>query len=205
MRRVLQNLVSNAIKYTTAGKVLVGVRRRGGKLSVQVRDTGPGIPKGKRALIFKEFQRLEETAHSVRGLGLGLAIVERIGKVLDHGIELQSVPGRGSMFCGRTAAGGGAAAADARPIAAAPTAGRIAGLRVLCIDNEPDVLNGMQALLEGWGCTALMAQNAARGHRAAARDRREGRTSSWPTTISTAAPGSRRWRRCAPPPRRTRR
>ena len=93
LRRVLQNLVSNAIKYTAKGKVLVGVRRHGNKLSVQVGDTGPGIPKGKRSLIFKEFERLEETAHSVRGLGLGLAIVERIGKVLDHAIDMRSVLG----------------------------------------------------------------------------------------------------------------
>ena len=66
LRRVLQNLLSNAIKYTASGKVLLGVRRQGAKLSVQVHDTGPGIPMAKRALVFKEFQRLEETAHSVR-------------------------------------------------------------------------------------------------------------------------------------------
>src|SRR5262245_22660997 len=98
LRRVVQNLLSNAIKYTTTGRVLLGVRRRGTKLSIEVHDTGPGIPSSKRSLIFKEFQRLEETAHTVRGLGLGLAIVERIGKVLNHPIELKSTPGEGSMF-----------------------------------------------------------------------------------------------------------
>ncbi len=81
----------------------------------EVRDTGPGIPKGKRSLIFKEFERLEETAHSVRGLGLGLAIVERIGKVLGHAIDMQSVPGRGSMFSVELPQ------ADARPAADAVT------------------------------------------------------------------------------------
>jgi len=160
LRRVLQNLVSNAIKYTTKGKVLVGVRRHGNRLTVEVRDTGPGIPKGKRSLIFKEFERLEETAHSVRGLGLGLAIVERIGKVLGHAIDMQSVPGRGSMFSVELPQADARPAADAVTIST-PTAGRIAGLRVLCVDNEPDVLNGMQALLEGWGCIAMVAQNAA--------------------------------------------
>jgi Na+/proline symporter/signal transduction histidine kinase len=159
LRRVLQNLVSNAIKYTTSGKVLVGVRRRGDRLSVQVRDTGPGIPKGKRSLIFKEFHRLEETAHSVRGLGLGLAIVERIGKVLGHGIDLQSVPGRGSMFAVELPQAEPAPETD-MAIAAPPTGGRIAGLQVLCIDNEPDVLRGMQTLLDGWSCNTLTAQNA---------------------------------------------
>jgi CheY-like chemotaxis protein len=159
LRRLMQNLVSNAIKYTATGKVLVGVRRRGAKLSVQVRDTGPGIPTTKRSLIFKEFQRLEETAHSVRGLGLGLAIVERIGKVLSHPIELQSASGRGSMFAVELPAAAPRAVEQASA-AAAPTAGRMTGLVVLCIDNEPDVLNALKALLEGWGCTALVAQNA---------------------------------------------
>ena len=82
LRRLLQNLLSNAIKYTAAGKVVLGVRRRGDRLAILVCDTGPGIPKSKRTMIFKEFQRLEETANAVRGLGLGLSIVERIGKVL---------------------------------------------------------------------------------------------------------------------------
>jgi CheY-like chemotaxis protein len=160
LRRVLQNLVSNAIKYTATGKVLVGVRRHGNKLTIEVCDTGPGIPTGKRSLIFKEFERLEETAHSVRGLGLGLAIVERIGKVLGHAIDMQSVPGRGSTFTVELSQAEARPAADTTAIAT-PTAGRIAGLKVLCIDNEPDVLNGMQALLEGWGCIAMTAQNAA--------------------------------------------
>src|SRR5262249_167555 len=90
LRRMLQNLVSNAIKYTPSGRVLVGVRRMGGRLSIQVHDTGPGIPVSKRSLIFKEFQRLEGTAHAVRGLGLGLAIVARIGEMLAHPIGRRS-------------------------------------------------------------------------------------------------------------------
>jgi Na+/proline symporter/signal transduction histidine kinase len=160
LRRMLQNLVSNAIKYTATGRVLLGVRRRGAKLSVQVHDTGPGIPVAKRSLIFKEFQRLEETAHSVRGLGLGLAIVERIGKVLNHRIELDSVPGRGSLFAVELPRAEAQHAAEAG--AAAPlTAGQMQGLCVLCIDNEPDALEALRVLLEGWGCTVLAAQSGA--------------------------------------------
>lgn len=159
LRRVLQNLVSNAIKYTAVGKILVGVRRRGSMICIEVRDTGPGIHESNRSLIFKEFQRLEETAHAVRGLGLGLAIVERIGKVLGHTIDMQSVPGRGSMFSVELPRAEAQPAADAGTVVV-PTGGRIAGLKVLCIDNEPDVLNGMQTLLEGWGCIALTAQSA---------------------------------------------
>jgi len=160
LRRLLQNFVSNAIKYTTTGKVLLGVRRRRDRLAILVCDTGPGIPKSKRTVIFKEFQRLEETASTVRGLGLGLSIVERIGKVLSHPIGLQSVPGRGSAFSVELPW------AEARPAAepgtiVAPSVGRMAGLAVLCIDNEPAVLRGMQTLLEGWGCSVVIAQDAA--------------------------------------------
>ena len=136
------------------------MRRDGPRLSIQVHDTGPGIPITKRSLIFKEFQRLEETAQSVRGLGLGLAIVERIGKVLGHAIELHSVPGQGSLFA--------VVLPRAEPrhtapssVAVAPAAGHLAGLNVLCIENEPDVLNALCILLEGWGCTAIAAVNAA--------------------------------------------
>jgi Na+/proline symporter/signal transduction histidine kinase/ActR/RegA family two-component response regulator len=160
LRRMLQNLVSNAIKYTGSGRVLLGVRRIGDRLSIQVHDTGPGIPITKRSLIFKEFQRLEETAHSVRGLGLGLAIVERIGKVLEHPIALQSATGGGSLFA--------VALPRAEPqsiaqtgIAMAPTLGQLSGLSVLCIDNEPDVLNALCILLEGWGCTVIAAESGA--------------------------------------------
>jgi Na+/proline symporter/signal transduction histidine kinase len=159
LRRVLQNLVANGIKYTPAGKVLLGVRRRGDTISVQVCDTGPGIPKGKRSIIFKEFQRLEATASSVRGLGLGLSIVERIGKVLDHPVHLESVPGRGSVFSvdlPRVAPSSSALPSEPP----AQLAGRLSGLRVLCLDNEPAVLQGMQTLLSGWGCSVATARSS---------------------------------------------
>ncbi len=160
LRRILQNLVSNAIKYTGRGKVLLGVVRRGDTLSIQVHDTGPGIPASKRAIIFKEFQRLEDTASAVRGLGLGLAIVDRIGKVLGHGIDLQSVPGRGSMFSVELPMAPPSALPEPGGVVL-PVPGRISGLRVLCLDNEPDVLNGMSVLLHGWQCEAMTAQSGA--------------------------------------------
>ena len=160
LRRVLQNLVSNAIKYTAMGRVLVGVKRRGDRLQVLVSDTGPGIPKSKRKLIFKEFQRLEETASTVRGLGLGLSIVERIGKVLGHATDLQSVPGRGSTFSVELPQAEPSVAKEPG-LVVAPSVGRLGGLAVLCIDNEPAVLRGMQTLLEGWGCAVTTAQSTA--------------------------------------------
>jgi CheY-like chemotaxis protein/two-component sensor histidine kinase len=156
LRRVLQNLLSNAIKYTAAGKVLLGVRRRGDTIMVQVCDSGPGIPSAKRTLIFKEFERLQETASSVRGLGLGLSIVERIGKVLGHRIGVHSVLGRGSIFSVDLPRAETDASARPGLQTASPVA-RLAGLTVMCVENEPSVLLSMQALLEGWGCKVLAA------------------------------------------------
>ncbi len=158
LRRVLQNLVSNAIKYTRSGGVLLGVRHFGKTLEVQVLDTGPGIPEDKQTVIFKEFQRLEGPGSNVRGLGLGLSIVERIGRILDHPIRLVSVPRRGSTFSVRIPA----AQPRALPVAtqSPPTLGSLNGIAVLCIDNEAAVLSGMEALLTGWGCTVRTASSA---------------------------------------------
>src|SRR6202007_2130052 len=98
LRRLLQNLISNAIKYTPQGRVLVGCRRRGQSLQIGVYDTGVGIPIVKRSEIFKEFHRLEQGARIARGLGLGLSIVERLARVLNHGITIDSNPSGGSVF-----------------------------------------------------------------------------------------------------------
>ena len=99
MRRLLQNLVSNALKYTPKGRVVVGCRRLvGGQVRIEVWDTGLGIPANQQRLVFEEFQRLEQGARAARGLGLGLSIVERLGRVLGHPIAIRSWPGRGSVF-----------------------------------------------------------------------------------------------------------
>src|SRR5439155_6101255 len=98
LRRLLQNLISNAVKYTPQGSVLVGCRRRGTRLRIDVYDTGIGIPASKTKAIFREFHCLQQGAQIARGLGLGLSIVERIARVLDHRIELDSGLGRGSHF-----------------------------------------------------------------------------------------------------------
>ena len=88
LRRLLQNLISNAIKYTPNGKVLIGCRRRGNQVAVEVIDTGLGIPQSKQKTVFREFQRLDQGAKVARGLGLGLSIVQRIARALDHGLTL---------------------------------------------------------------------------------------------------------------------
>ncbi len=158
LRRVLQNLVSNAIKYTDEGRVLLGCRRKGSNLIVEVHDTGPGIPLSKQALIFKEFERLNTGSKAVHGIGLGLSIVERVGRMLDHPIKLTSRPGYGSIFGVQLPI---AAAETAQPphvpFVSAAHYRQFDGCIVLCVDNEPAILNGMSALLGNWQCTVLAA------------------------------------------------
>ncbi|MCB1521856.1 MAG: hybrid sensor histidine kinase/response regulator [Hyphomicrobiaceae bacterium] len=160
LRRILQNLVSNAIKYTRSGGVLLGARKADNTVIVQVSDTGPGIPHDKKEVIFKEFQRLEGPGSNVRGLGLGLSIVERIGRVLEHPIGVDTLPRRGSTFSVRIPY----APPQTVPSTIAPppaTIGVLSGLNVLCIDNEPAVVSGMEALLSGWGCAVKTASSIA--------------------------------------------
>jgi len=157
LRRLLQNLVSNAIKYTPAGRVLIGCRFGAGRLRIDVYDTGLGIPQSKKREIFREFHRLDQGAKVARGLGLGLSIVERIARVLDHRIALQSKPGRGSHFSVTVPL------APALPLDAKARepqrvdVSQLADMLVLCIDNEPKILDGMATLLGGWGCRVLKA------------------------------------------------
>jgi signal transduction histidine kinase/CheY-like chemotaxis protein len=161
LRRLLQNLVSNAIKYTPSGRVLVGCRRRGKCLRVDIYDTGLGIPQSKRRAVFKEFHRLDQGARVARGVGLGLSIVERIGRVLDHDVDMDSTIGRGSRFSVKVPLAPATTRADA-PRAPAPADARpLFGTVVLCIDNEPAILDGMETLLGGWGCRVLKAQDLA--------------------------------------------
>lgn len=165
LRRLLQNLVSNAVKYTPSGRVLVGVRRRGAQLRIEVWDTGLGVPASQQKTIFREFRRLSAGAKAARGLGLGLSIVERIGKTLGVEIELRSEPDRGSMFCVTLPA------ARNEPVSAAEPVGAVRGSKsaplqrmvVLAIDNEPAVLDGMATLLRGWGCEVVTAASIEEG------------------------------------------
>lgn len=161
LRRLLQNLISNAIKYTKDGRVLVGVRRKSGDLRVDVYDTGLGIPQNQQRIIFREFHRLDEGAKIARGLGLGLSIVERIARILGHRVALFSRAGRGSHFS--IEAPLAASVTDVSETPAPPRAdpAQLAGMSVLCIDNEPQILDGMKVLLSGWGCQVLTASSSA--------------------------------------------
>jgi Na+/proline symporter/CheY-like chemotaxis protein len=159
LRRLLQNLISNAIKYTPSGGVLVGCRRRGSLLRIEVYDTGIGIPHAKRRAVFKEFHRLDHGARVARGVGLGLSIVERIARVLDCEVVLKSKFGRGSRFSVAVALASAAVDKAALPSLRKSAAGSLAGTTVLCIDNEPSILDGMRVLLGGWGCRVLTASD----------------------------------------------
>ena len=161
LRRLLQNLVSNAIKYTPRGRVLIGCRRRRGKLRIDVYDTGLGIPQSKKRVIFREFHRLDEGAKVARGLGLGLSIVERIARVLGHKIDLKSTVGRGSHFSVEVPLTAAVPLSPPQRSAVGVDRAQLLGTVVLCIDNEPSVLDGMRTLLGGWGCLVLTAPDLA--------------------------------------------
>ncbi len=160
LRRVLQNLLSNAIKYTPDGRILMGCRRAGDHIRIEVHDTGPGIPEHKQGAVFREFERLDYQG-SEPGLGLGLSIVERIARILDHPLTLRSTPERGTVFTiSVPVAGSRAETVPAASRLSRSATGAVAGLHVLVIDNEPTILAGMQSLLSGWGCSVITASGA---------------------------------------------
>ena len=153
LRRLVQNLVSNAIKYTRSGRVLVGVRRRGELAEIQVLDTGIGIADDQLNAVFREFTRLDEGMREAQGLGLGLSIVDRIARVLHLEIQISSIKERGTRFAViLPVADESAVAPAAEQSAQPPLATKLANLNVLCIDNDRRILDGMRLLLEGWGC-----------------------------------------------------
>ena len=146
--------------------MLVGCRRCGEHVRIDVYDTGIGIPRAQQRAVFGEFQRLEQGARVARGLGLGLSIVERIGRVLDHRVMLDSTVGRGTHFSvevplAPAAAPRGQLGEDAARRSARRDYGRITGMAVLCIDNDTKILDGMTTLLGGWGCRVIAVTDLA--------------------------------------------
>ena len=161
LRRLLQNLVSNAIKYTPRGRVLVGCRRRKRRLRIDVYDTGLGIPSSKKRAIFQEFHRLDQGAKVARGLGLGLSIVERIARVLDYKIGVVSTVGRGSHFSVEAPLSAAVPVRQHQRVAREVDRVQLSGMTVLCIDNDLTILDGMETLLGGWGCRVFKAPDLA--------------------------------------------
>ncbi|QXI07923.1 PAS-domain containing protein [Pseudomonas tensinigenes] len=157
LRRILQNFLTNAFRYAK-GPVLLGVRRRGGELCLEVWDRGPGIPEDKQQVIFEEFKRLDShQTRAEKGLGLGLAIADGLCRVLGHTLRVRSWPGRGSVFSVSVPL----ARSQAVPASAAVELNGklLSGAQVLCIDNEDSILIGMNSLLSRWGCQVWTARN----------------------------------------------
>ncbi len=161
LRRILQNFLSNAVRYTRRGKVLLGCRRRksngkteceSGALEIQIWDTGPGIPAATQAKIFDEFVRFSNGNESAdKGLGLGLAVAKRSANLLRHQINLVSSAGSGAMFSIIVPLGNPFLAKHKTGIAPA-SVGSLSGITVLCIDNDSSILEAIKDLLTGWGC-----------------------------------------------------
>lgn len=161
LRRVLQNFLSNAVRYTEHGRILFGCRRVSRAIRLEVWDTGPGIPEEQHEQIFREFHSLSRQGRErFRGLGLGLAIADRICRLLQHPCGLRSWPGRGTVFSVTVPL-----AQSQEQVVAAPrqdVARRdVAGLRVLCIDNDETLLAGLVAVLQGLGCEVQSATGLA--------------------------------------------
>jgi signal transduction histidine kinase len=161
VERIVRNLVSNAVRYTTQGRVLIGCRRAVGRLSIEVHDTGLGIPLEQQALVFEEFYQVANPERDrTKGLGLGLSIVQRLANLLDAPLALRSRPGTGSVFSLSLET------ADARLATSSGAHGpraseALQGKLVVVVDDEVVVLDATRALLEMWGCEVVTAESGA--------------------------------------------
>ncbi|MEO6801065.1 MAG: PAS domain-containing hybrid sensor histidine kinase/response regulator [Rhodanobacter sp.] len=160
LRRIVQNFLSNALRYTSKGRVLLGARRVGEEVRIEVWDTGPGIAMEQRARIFGEFQRLAQPSPwGEKGLGLGLSICDRLAGILGHRLDLHSQVNHGSCFA--------VTVPRSEPVPAQQQHVQLSGpdkqlpLTVLCLDNDTDILDGMRALLSRWGVDCRVAQDVA--------------------------------------------
>lgn len=158
--RVLGNLVSNAVRYSPGGTVLVTCRPRGSHWRIEVRDNGIGIPPDAQESIFQEFFQLQNPERARdKGLGLGLAIVRRLTDMLSHALDLRSAPGRGSVFAVTLPAGRIEDVLSGIEESREP--GDLGGLRIALVDDDPLALNAMEGLLTSWGCAVVAAPDLA--------------------------------------------
>ena len=163
LRRIFQNLISNALRYTSSGGVLIAIRKRRDHLQVEVVDTGNGIPDHQQQNVFEEFHRgalpngHDREANS--GLGLGLSIVKRLATTLGHELAMNSKVGRGTRFSLRVPRSDDVPALDEiNEVQSAPVMAGIKNREVLLIENDPDGIAAMQTLLESWGCKTKIAR-----------------------------------------------
>ena len=160
LERIMRNLVSNAIRYTDRGKVVLGARRSADGVRIEVWDSGRGIPKDKHREIFQEFRQLDNPQRDRRkGLGLGLAIVERLVKLLDHPLELRSQLGKGSMFAVTVPRGRREDFVPGEADGQIVVDRDVANSLILVVDDERDVRESMMTLLGRWRCEVVAAES----------------------------------------------
>ena len=160
LERILMNLMSNAVRYTGQGGIIIGGRRRGGRVRLEVWDSGPGIPENKQQEIFQEFCQLGNPERDrSNGLGLGLAIVKRLAQLLQHRIDLTSSPGRGSRFSIELPLGE-TSRVTPPPRLQKPPGDNLSGAFVVVVEDERLVREGMHDLLTQWGCQVVTAGSA---------------------------------------------
>jgi PAS domain S-box-containing protein len=153
IERIMGNFLSNAIRYTNQGRVLLGCRRRAGSLRIEVLDRGPGIPQDEIDGLFEEFRQLEVVAASRdNGLGLGLAIAKRLATLLSHKIHVDSIPGKGSQFAVEVPLGEAQRPERAQDIRPEPSGHNLNGAEVILIEDDLAVATATQRFLEAWGC-----------------------------------------------------
>lgn len=163
LKSILRNFISNARRYTRNGGLLIGARPRSNKVIVEVWDTGPGIPSDRHSQIFDEFKRFEDADNlGIRGAGLGLSVASRLARLMGAELSLASVVGRGSVFRVILPRAGVATriAEKLAPNLLQPNI-PLKGMRVCCIDDEATILEGMQQLLESWGCEVVCVSEPA--------------------------------------------
>ena len=162
LTRILRNFLSNACRYTDEGRILLGARRRGGHLRLEVWDSGRGIAEDRLQAIFLEFNQLDVgRAADRKGVGLGLAIVERIAKILGYRIQVRSWPGRGSVFSIEVPLGKKVPFPVHQAVPLPSVGNPLPGRRLLVLDNEVSILESMGALLGQWGCEVVTATDQA--------------------------------------------
>jgi Na+/proline symporter/signal transduction histidine kinase len=162
LRRILQNFCTNALRYTRKGRVTLGVRHDGNDVRIELWDTGPGIADEQLQRIFDEFHRIDAASPwGEQGLGLGLSICERIARILNHQLRVRSWPGHGSCFAIQVPLVRMRARGEVTEPRQVSPIGDLQPLHVLCLDNEPAILEGMASLLTRWGMSCALAANHA--------------------------------------------
>ncbi|MGI9383644.1 MAG: PAS domain-containing hybrid sensor histidine kinase/response regulator [Methyloligellaceae bacterium] len=161
LERIFDNLVSNAVRYTDAGRVLMGCRRCGGVVRLEVWDSGPGIPESDQGKIFDDFCQLDSSAKERgAGLGLGLGLVRRLAELLNHEVRLRSAPGRGSVFWVELEPTAHEAPAESAPGRQGSLAADEAEATIMIIEDDAMVLNAMRTVLEAWGYRVVAVTSA---------------------------------------------